>query len=343
MKKLINIASEEKPLMIDAASVTGVQVWPEKKELSIYNEKGQLLWINYEQWKVDPGTLADKLAAAGNRMVSFPMRDEGKEYPHYIAPSAVTFATVTEVTKDGTIGAIVGVKGVGREESYGTKPEELQSLLDGMKKAGKTVLEFKPDVAHARWYNAAALYIDPAAVNEIRDDGYQVNVYFEASGALDVQTRLSSDQKNERENELLNKFWEESGKGDGSIQAAWKKASETVKEEENRARQGFADSVAAANGGLMKVPNKLHALYIRPDAFDYVTFHDDDRKDTQPEYRYAMMLQRQKTADNPYPEAMRAYFNSAAERQVSYEAIIAAEQPRPKAAKKKASGRKPSL
>jgi hypothetical protein len=48
MKNLLNIAaSDEKPLYLDAASVTGVQVYPEKRELSIYNQQGQLLWINY--------------------------------------------------------------------------------------------------------------------------------------------------------------------------------------------------------------------------------------------------------------------------------------------------------
>lgn len=343
MKNPVNIASDEKPLVVDAAAITGFQVYPDKKELSLYNEKGQLLWINYESFQVDPDKIAGKLAAAGSPLVYFPLRYEDKEYVHYIAPSAVTFATVTEPDKDGKIGAIVGVKGLGREESYGTKPEELQALLDAVGASGKKLLKFEPEEAHARWYNPAALYIDPATVTEIRDDGHQVNVYFDGSGSLDVQTRSHSDKQSERENELLNEYWNSREKYDDikELKDAWRKAQSAVKAEETAARQSFANAVAAANGNLVKVPNESRALYIRPGNFDYISFYDDDRKDTSPEFKYLMTLQRQKTADNPYPEGLRAYFKTAAERAEAYAELTGTEPAKPLPPKKAPKNPKP--
>ncbi len=339
MKTLLNIASEDKKhLYIDPATVTGMYVNPEKKELSLSNEKGRMLWINYEGYGVDPDVLLEKLATAGNKLVAFPVRyDGGKESLHYIAPSAVTYATVTEVTKEGNVGAIIGIKGEGRLESYGTKPEELQTLLDAVKATGKTLLEYKPDEAHSRWYNAAALYIDPAAVTSIREDGYQINVYFEASGSLDVQTSRDSAKKSDRESELLDQLWED-GKGTKfkTPNEAWAVARKMLEAEESQQRRDFANGIAAANGTLTEISPGTRAIHIRPEDFAYITFHDDDKKDVTPGYQYMLILQPQKTPDNPYAEGVRAYFNTAADRTAAFEALTDS-APKAPAAKKPAA------
>ncbi len=327
MKNLVNIsASEEKPRFVDLSTVTAIHVLPEKDELTIFNEKGVLLYLNAKSSNIDTGALLQKLADAGNPLVSLPMRHEDKEYPHFISPRAVTFATVTEVTKDGTQGAIIGVKGAGWEENYHVKPAELSSLLDAVHATGKTLLEFKPQEAHARWYNPLALYIDPAEVREIRDDGSQVNVYFNASGSLDVQTNDHT-FKRDRVSEILNNLLEDKDASVSDLQALSREAQRRAKEEETADRVNFATKLAAASGALTQVQTNGRAVYVKPEDFTSVSFFNDDRPDASAAFKFSMSLERQKTSDNPYPEPVRVYFNSAAEREESFKALATAPAP----------------
>ena len=329
MKNLINIStSDDKARFIDALSVTSIHVYPDKDEMTIFNANGRVQYINTKSVEVDTDALLQKLADAGNKLLPLPLRHEDKEYPHFVSPAAVTFATVTEVGKDGKQGVIVGVRGVGWKESYGTKPEELAALLDAVRGTGKALLEFKPEQAHARWYNAAALYIDPAAVREIRDDGIQVNVLFEGSGSLDVQTNDHTYSGN-RENDLLNKLWKDGGqKPDADISALAREARHLIKEEEESKRADFASVIATANGTLTQLTGTTRAIYIHPEEFTAITFHTQQDRDNP--VRYSMSLERQKTQDNPYPESVRAYFNSAAEREASFKALVTPATPRAK-------------
>ena len=325
MIALINAAAEGKtPLFIDPTGITSITVLPETKELSINNEKGPLLRIDYERFGLDPGKLVEKLAEAGNKLIFFPARDGRgkKEYAHYVAPSAVTFATVTQVT-DGTQGVIVGVKGLGWLQSYGTKPEELQNLLEAVRVAGKNLLKFTPDIANARWSDASELYIDPASVNTIRDDGRQVNVYFDGSGSLDVETRIYSQEErahnSKRRSEMAHKFWLERHAEFNSLTDVYAEVDRLIEAEEAAKRSFVAETIAAANGALKKVEGAKHATYLRPENYAYVTFHDDERADTPANAKYSMTFHPQKTQDT---DSVRAYFNSVAARTASFNAIF---------------------
>lgn len=324
MKNLINIATEEQSFFIDPVSVTALFTNSKEGALTVYNEKGVLLWINYKSYKVDPDKLLEKLAKAGNPLISLPARESGKEYPYYIAPSAVMYATVTTVTAEGDMGAIIGIKGAGRHESYGTKPEEFQALLGGMKAAGKTMLEYMPDVAYARWYDAAMLYIDPAAITSIRDDGLQLNIYFGDSDLLDVQVKLSQEKKQQIHDTLIGPFTKESSLN--STVDLLKVVPRALHEEESQARRNVAAAIAAANRALIPVTNTLHrGVYVRPEDVNYVTFYDD-KKDTRPEGKYEMRLHRQK-AGSTYHDTLNVYFNSAAARTESFEALMGTKKP----------------
>lgn len=337
MKNFVNIsASEEKPRFIDLSSVTAIHVQPEKGELTIFNEKGVLLYLNAKASSIDTDLLLQKLSDAGNPLVALPARYDDKEYPHFVSPKAVTFATVTEVTKDGTQGVIVGVKGLGWEENNKTKPEELAALLDAVRATGATLLEFKPEEAHARWYNAAALYINPAAVREIRDDGTQVNVYFAASGSLDVQTNDHTYQR-DRVSEILNDLLGDKDPAASDLRAIGREAQRLAKEEETAARVNFAAKLAAAAGTLTQVQTNGRAVYVKPEEFVSVSFYNDDRAETGAAFKFSMSLERQKSADNPYPEAVRVFFNSAAEREKSFQALVSPPAP----VKKNGSALKP--
>lgn len=293
MKNLINITtSSDTPTFIDAHSVTGIHVFPERGEMAIFGESGLLYALDMKGWKIEANDLLQKLADAGNPLLALPLRHDGKEYPHFIAPHAVTFATITPVTEDGKQGIIAGVRGVGREENYGATPAEVTTLLEAVRKAGKQLMEFLPNEAHARWSRPAALYIDPASVEEIRDDGGQVNVVFKASGSLDVQV-------NDPEYKIR-----------------------MTDAEEGSARLALAAKIADANGTLTHIAGAHRAIYVTPDVFTSVRFHTNENS----ENKYGMSLERPKTPANPYPEAVRAYFNTAAARERSFNEIVAAAQ-----------------
>ncbi|HRI76675.1 MAG TPA: hypothetical protein PLX33_06770 [Alphaproteobacteria bacterium] len=308
MKNLINITtSHDNPTFIDAHSVTGIHVFPEKGEMAIFGENGLLYALEMKGWNIDADDLLQKLAGAGNPLIALPLRHGGTEYPHFIAPHAVTFATITPVSQDGTQGIIAGVRGVGWEENYEATPAEVTTLLEAVRKSGKELMEILPDEAHARWSRPAALYIDPASVQEIRDDGGQVNVVFKASGSLDVQV-------NDPEYKIS-----------------------MTRAEEESARLALAAKIADAHGGLTHIAGASRAIYVTPDVFTSIRFHTNEKS----ENKYGMSLERPKTPTNPYPEAVRAYFNTAAARENSFNEIVAAAQSKPQGAAKPAKPRTP--
>jgi|GEM_PF-2496325 len=308
MKNLINITtSSDNPTFIDAHSVTGIHVFPDKGEMGIFGENGLLYAVEMKSWNIDANDLLQKLADAGNPLLALPLRHDGKEYPHFIAPHAVTFVTITPVTKDGTQGIIAGVRGIGWEENYEATPAEVTTLLEAVRKAGKQLMELLPSEAHARWSRPAALYIDPASVQEIRDDGGQVNVVFKASGTLDVQI-------NDPEYKI-----------------------QMTRAEEDSARLALATKIADANGTLTHIAGASRAIYVTPDVFSSIRFHTNEKSDN----KYGMSLERAKTPTNPYPEAVRAYFNTAAARESSFNEIVAASQAAPQTAAKPAKPQQP--
>lgn len=293
MQNLVNITtSSEKQTFIDAHSVTGIQVVPERGEMAIYTEKGILYHLEMKSWNIDVDALVQTLADAGNPLVALPLRHEGKEYPHFVNPAAVTFVTLSVPDKNGRQGLIAGVRGVGWEENYEATPAEIKTLLDAVRASGTQLIEFKPEEAHARWSRPAALYIDPASVREIRDDGGQVNVGFKASGTLDVQVH------------------------DPEYKTP------INRDEERTARLALAEKIADANGTLTRISDPLRAVYVTPDEFSAVRFFTSPEA-AQP---YGMMLDRPKTPSNPYPEAVRVQFNTAADRDASLQTLVAAAQ-----------------
>ncbi len=294
MKNLINITtSSEKQTFVDASSITAILIQPKDGSMAIYTEKGLLFSLEMKSWQVDAEDLLQKLAGAGHPLTSLPMRHDGKEYPHFIAPHAVTFATLTPVTKDGTQGIIAGVKGLGWEENYEAKPAEITALLDAVRASGTQLMELAPAEAHARWSTPAALYIDPASVTEIRDDGGQLNVSFIASGTLDVQTE------------------------DYTV------STRRSRDEEHAARAVLATKIANANGSLTHIPGASRAVYVQPQEFAAIRFHTSDDSSAN---KYSMMLERPKTAENPYREAVRVSFNTAAARETAFQQLLAASQ-----------------
>ncbi len=324
---LVNIARDDvKPYFVDSDDITGLhqhiseENGKQKNELSIYNSQGQLAWVNADSFNLDAETAIVKLREAGVPMVKFPIRwpdnaDSFKEYVHYINPEAVTFATVSKPGKDGEIGAIVGVKGVGWEESYGTKPEELDELMNTVR-AVKNLKTFTPDVAEARWSGAAMLYIDTASVIKVRDDGYQVNVDFIGSGSLDVQVPRAD------VNVIANEIYQ-GGKDTRNLNEIFAEAQAKADAKTTAARIDFAHAVASGNPALINLSTASQATYITKDAIGTVSFYDDERSG-----KMLLRIAPQKLHSNHHVDTLTLRFNTAAERQQVANRIVAKPQAR---------------
>ncbi len=311
---LVNIAPDEaQPYFVDSDDITGLhhhismENGKEKNELSIYNSKGQLAWLNADSFNLDATTAVAKLREAGVPMVKFPVRwpadnDSYKEYVHYINPEAVTFATVSKPGKDGKIGTIVGVRGVGWEESYGTEPADLEELMNTVS-AVKNLKTFTPDIAEARWSGAQMLYIDTASVVKVRDDGYQVNVDFEGSGSLDVQIPAAD------VNKIANEIYK-GGEDTRNLNEIFAEAHVLAKEASRKARLDFAKIAASGNPDLIDLSSAERAIFITKEDIGSVSFHDDEKSGKK-----LLRLKPQKLHQNHYPDSINISFNTAAERE----------------------------
>lgn len=341
MSSLINIAKDDtKPVYVDVSEITSFAYDPSRTEMSIYNTKGQLMYINYESFNIDPADLLEKLTQAGNKMLYFPTRYEDKEHQQYVSPAAVTFATLTEIGKDNEQGAIVGIRGYGRIETYKAKPEEVEALLKAAAESGIELQKYTPDVVHSRWYNASALYIDPKAVTQIKDTGYgQIDVSFRDSGSLDIQAGRDSSKRNQAVADIANRLWNANRDAYPTLNDVFKAAENEVKAAEDKLREDFITKITSNNATLVKVPGTQYALYLTPEKYAYIGFHDFERDGKT---SYSMTLSRQKTPANQYLESINLYFNSAAARKTAFETIRkAVEKPAKGQAKRQKASAKP--
>ncbi|MDE1151466.1 MAG: hypothetical protein PW788_02920 [Micavibrio sp.] len=311
----INIAKDDtRPLFVEASDVTGVHInkgADGKTEFTVYNSAGQLAWVDAAGWNLDPADAIEKLRAAGAPLVQFPVRwpadnDTLKEYDHYINPEAVTYLTVSAEDKTGNYGTIVGVRGIGREESYGTKPEELEELLNAVK-AVKALQTYAPDEAHARWSRASALYIDPASVTQVRDDGYQVNVWFEGSGSLDVQVKRHD--VNEISNDIFN-----GGEDKRNLREIFAEATSKAHTLDTSARVSFSKAVASVNTSMIDMSTPERSSFINRALIGFVSFHDDERSG-----RKSIHIHSQKSASNPYPDSISFSYATNEDRNAAFQ------------------------
>ncbi len=333
MSKLLNIAkTDENPLYIDPSEVTALHVDRAKEELHLFNGSGELLWIKYKDWGVDVDEALQKLEQNGTPMVCFPVRvkEDGREFLNYISPKAVAYITVSEPAKDGTVGVIAGVKGVGREETWtgGMTEAEFETIRDAVKSA-KNLLEYAPEDAYSRWSSAAALYIDPQSVTRIEDQGSQLIVGFEGAGGLDVQIKevsikpfLSPDyvagDDSPENRRLFNLAFQ-------NLMAYQNQ--ESVKAEQKQARFDFSADITAANKRLINVSSNESANYICKEDVGYVSLRDDAQNGT-----FSININTQKNAGNPYGASLSLRFKSAAERKKAFETLdkaLSAKPPKP--------------
>lgn len=327
----VNIAKDDvKPLFINSSDVTALQIAESGKEIIIYNGQGRMLHAKLQDWNLDVADVVQKLEKNGVCLLPFTMRHQGKEHQHYIVPSAVTFATVSlPGKKDGMVGAIVGVRGAGQIETWegGTTQSEIDNLIDAVRQT-KTLFEYKPEDAHSRWYESAALYIDPASVVRMKGSfNYdQIDVSFDNSGSLDVQVAYHNqfDPKTSFEQKAIDIYNNKKYTGPHQDFEAIKDIVDQLKKEAFQARVDFVNKIAAANSDLLNISTKAQAAFLRKEDISTVSFYEA-RDGGAPS-----LFVRSKEKQGGFGESFSLQFNTEAERKTTLAVLLQGHVPKTK-------------
>lgn len=224
---------------------------------------------------------------------------------YYIDPAAVTFMTVsmpeTRGPGAGLRGIIIGVEGVGYVETR-INQSALTTLMDAVRDAGKNLLALDASEAYARWSVPETLYVDPASITRIRQDGGgQLWTEFKNSGELDIQIAKIDDQKIYQD--LIAKSPELSGNFN---QVAGLVRTEERKQE-NAALARLAQKMSLGNDALLHIPSNTHALYLQPEDVRAVqTLQRDDGK-------HQLYIEFKKTLHDRYGKNASLFFETAPE------------------------------
>lgn len=293
---------------LDVASLTGAVFYPADNAMQLYNATGQLVLVQCPQGRADMEAFVAQLVAAGAPLL--PLADD--KCLVYASPHAVCFAT-TNIHGD----VLVGIQGI---EWFETKDGKAwQTLFAAVRQTGNTVVSYAPDVAHARFSEPAALHIVPAHIVRMSGDGSfdQLNVNFSQCGSLDVQAGGSYQQRDKLQNELLNKFWRERRDEFPTPNDADAAAKKEVDRLTLAARRTLAAELAAQAGSrLTEIQNDQRPIYVQLQDFSHVLTFDAEKAGD----KYHLSLRNKDSAGN-YRETMTAYFNSAAERDASLDAL----------------------
>ena len=328
---LVNIAKDDtKPLFIDASDITALQIVEAGKEIIIYNGQGRLLHAGVQDWNLDVADVVSKLENSGAPLLPFTTSHQDKTYSFYIAPSAVTYATVTLPGKDGTVGAIVGVRGMGRAETWdgGMAQGEFDNLIAAVRKT-KTLFEYKPEVAYSRWYNPAVLYIDPASVVRMRGSfNYdQIDVSFDNSGSLDVQVAYHNqfDPKTSFEQKAVDIYNDKKYTGPHKGMAAINDILEQLRKEAFQTRVDFVGKIAAANSDLLDISTQTQAAFLMSEDIGMVSFYEA-RDSNAP----GLYIRSQEKQGGSLGETFSLEFNTAAERESTLAVLLQGKAPKAK-------------
>lgn len=265
MSDFIKLPSASGGMFLDISGVKGLglQKHGDQEVLVIYAE--ERIQLDYKSWKIDLDVLRDELSKHGKNFIPFEMRVGQEPLQFYFPADAVVYATIVEDKQEDNLGVIMGVRGIGRIESYGVTHAEWKDLSDELNKVGKVLNHYGPDVASARWHNATALYIDPKAITRIRDDGYQVNVTFGDTDMLDIQTPRMPYGLTALD------LVKEGMEPEAALQEML-----SLKLQEENSRRNFAQALADAHGGLTQMPSEKFKIFIQPEEVRKIYTHDKD-------------------------------------------------------------------
>ncbi len=296
MTAFINIAqNDSNPLYVDPASITAIYQDMQYDRLQLFNEDG-VFWNGKAGGKLDPDYIVQTMQNHGHALASFPVRwRHDKDSTFYVAPHAVTYATIGKADEEGTLGAIFGVKGVVRKETERVTLVELEPVLDAVRRV-KPLLHYAPEKASAYWHTPVALYVDPQAVTRIQEYGTELKVNFNKSADLRIETPREMSFK------VIDRLSFE--------------ARATMQALEKQVMQTFARELATANGKLLSVEFAESAFHTRYEDIEYMEFVDHKDDDA-----FKLWLQMKKATGAQNTEDVVLRYKTREDRLKSFEAL----------------------
>lgn len=316
MSSLVNIAAAGKePFYVVAQDITAIVVDTEGTT-TVMTAKGRLPACRH----LDISALRATLEQSGQALLTVATnRHLDQPSATYISTAAITFATISQPDTNGTIGAVIGVKGLGWI-NQDLAQDEWADILSAMQNNGRHLLSFDPDQAHARWTTPQGLYIYPDAITQMTADGdpKQLNVGFEGSGRLDVQVSTYTKRK-EREQALYQSWAEQQPAGSLTNDFA-QKAQASVRAhvdcELRVVRSNFAYQLAQANGTLITVQDgtTYGPIYLSRKHIGGLSFGSPTGNNGE----YTLMIT---AASHQTGMSVVAYFNERAQRDAAFDAL----------------------
>lgn len=265
MSDFIKLPSAVGGMFLDISDVKGFALHRSGNEETLVIYASETIQLNNKSWGVDLDVLRDELSKHGKNLIRFDARVGQEPLQFYFPAEAVVYATIAEYKQKNDLGVILGVRGVGRLESYATTREEWKALHEEIRKTGKAFDHYGPETASTRWHEPTALYIDPKTITRIRDDGYQVNVTFGDVDTLDIQTpRIPYGFTGL---ELV--------KQGMKPEEAYQEMLSLKLDEKNR-RHSFAQGLADAHGGLTQMPSEKFKIFIQPEDVRKIYTYDKE-------------------------------------------------------------------
>jgi hypothetical protein len=340
----INIAKDDiRPLFIDPSDITALAITESGTKLSIYNGQGEVLYVNLHDWNLDATDVVQKLENSGISLFPITMGHEDTEFQHYIVPSAVTFATVSLPVKNGRVGAIIGVRGVGRVETWegGTTQDAIDNLMDAVRQM-KTIFAYKPEEACAGWMQPAVLYIDPASVTQMYgapsneridilfSDTVRLNVHVVPEGQFEQQAvdiaNAAAGSRQHRAGATAKELFEDFQKEAVRTRVSLNEIVNQLKDAATRARVDFVNIIAVANGHLLNVSNQTLIVLLREEDIARVSF-STARDSGEPGLVIGL---KERSGSGGGGKSFNLAFNTAAERATVLASLLQRNEPQVK-------------
>jgi hypothetical protein len=280
----VNIAkTEDQPIRISRPEeVTALLVDSSRNSLDIYDSTGEIMFLCANDKRIDLAGMEQKLTDSGVPMVPFTryMYDGRKRRDDlcFISAAAVSYIEDGKPSEDGTHNITVCVKGIGEMYSKNRPPEEVEALLEAVRKA-VLLIEYDPEKVSISKYYPHPLYVNPAAVSQITDRFSSFQLIFGAKGFLDsvevagvthdsvediARKLLREDQKkedSERQYHDIDPLYEEAAR---------------LKDQEMQIKADFAKAIAA-HGNMIEISDAHCINYTRPQDIAYTDYYDEKK------------------------------------------------------------------
>lgn len=312
MTKYINIKkSDDEPVMIDPSTVTAIEIYESQGSggLRIRGTKASILDIDAERWGVELPDLLKKMSDAGFPLVSIPGKHGDRNFDGYLSPAAVTYIDTSVVTAKGIQGANIGLDGVVYFETTGTKPEDIQKLIEAVEKTGKKLLKFGPEVLETNWGKPGGILVDPSTITRVVQRRNDIEVVFENSPML----RASFPREENPAFKATLDYQKKTG-DKRELSELYKIIDAEIKKKESDQVAMTVGSLVIGNRGLVNISGPGQHVFVRPADFAYVSqFNADGGK-------FGLALHPH-DPNHRLPEMVRVYFDTEAERKVAIDLL----------------------